>query len=125
MIFELQQLETYLDGLKKRKGILSNQLHAFSSSGVLSKKLEQELKEELDGYDLKINEKEKQISGLIEQEYKELASNLKSIPGIGNRSATVMILSTNGFQNFDSYKQVISYFGLSPRIFESGTSVRG
>ena len=92
---------------------------------MLSKKLEQELKEELDGYDLKINEKEKQISGLIEQEYKALASNLKSIPGIGNRSATVMILSTNGFQNFDSYKQVISYFGLSPRIFESGTSVRG
>ena len=92
---------------------------------MLSKKLEQELKEELDGYDLKINEKEKQISGLIEQEYKELASNLKSIPGIGNRSATVMILSTNEFQNFDSYKQVISYFGLSPRIFESGTSVRG
>ncbi|MDR0753796.1 MAG: transposase, partial [Prevotellaceae bacterium] len=30
-----------------------------------------------------------------------------------------------GMKNFDSAKQISSYFGLCPRIYESGTSVKG
>lgn len=125
LTFQLQQLEAYLEGLKKRKGILSNQLHAFKSSGVLLKDLDKEIREELDDYDRKIKERERQINDLINHEYSGMMANLKSIPGIGDRSATVMILNTRGFQDFQSHKQVISYFGLSPRIFESGKSIKG
>ncbi len=125
LIFQLQQLEAYLEGLKKRKGILSNQLHSFKSSGVLSKPLEEEIQEEIEGYNYKIKVNEQKINKLINQEYGELMANLKSIPGIGDRCAAVMIINTRGFRDFRSHKQVISYFGLSPRIFESGTSVKG
>lgn len=37
----------------------------------------------------------------------------------------MLIIATDGFGMFENYKQVISYFGLAPRIYESGTSVKG
>lgn len=125
LTFQLQQLETYLEMLKKMKRMLSNQLHAFKASGVLLKDFEEEIQGQIDDFDIKISEQEKKINDLINQEYSGLMKNLKSIPGIGDRCATLMIINTRGFQDFQSYRQVISYFGLSPRIFESGTSVKG
>ncbi|MGH2623353.1 MAG: IS110 family transposase [Sphingobacterium sp.] len=123
LTFQLQQLEAYLEMLKKM--MLCNQLHAFKSSGVLLKDLDEELQEQIHGFERKIKEKEKEINQLINQEYKDLMNNLTSIPRIGKRSATLMIINTRGFQDFQSHKQLISYFGLSPQIFESGTSVKG
>lgn len=125
LLLSLQQLETYLDSLKVRRAMLGNQLHAFESSGVLQKDLAKEISEELQVYDDRIKSTETKITVLIDQWYGQLKENLKSIPGIGERSATLMIIKTNGFENFDNYRQVISYFGLSPRIFQSGTSVKG
>jgi transposase len=125
LVIQIQQTETYVEGLKKRKQIANNQLHAFKHTGQLSKPLEKEIEEEIEGYNKKIAEKEKEILGLLEKEHGKLLKNLKSIPGIGDRSAILLILTTNGFNNFASYKQLISYFGLAPRIYESGSSVRG
>lgn len=125
LVIQVQQTGTYVEGLKKRKQIVYNQLHAFKHTGQLSKQLEKELEEEIEEYDKKIAEKEKEISGLLEKEHGNLLKNLKSIPGIGDRSAGLLIITTNGFNNFTSYKQITSYFGLAPRIYESGTSVKG
>ena len=36
-----------------------------------------------------------------------------------------LIVLSGGFTKFENAKQLCSYIGLSPRIFESGTSVRG
>jgi len=125
VILGIQQLETYLDGLKKRRTMVSNQLHSFMHTGMLSKELRKDLEDELEEYDQKIAGKEREIEGLIEKEHKNLAANLSSIPGIGPRSASLLIVSTNGFEDFLNYKQVSSYLGTAPRIFESGSSVRG
>ena len=37
----------------------------------------------------------------------------------------MLIVLTGAFTKFSNAKQLSSYFGLSPRIFESGTSVKG
>lgn len=125
LTFQLQQLEAYLEMVKKMRVMSVNQLHAFKSSGVLLKEFEKELHEQIEGFEHKIKEQEKKINRLINKEYSGLMANLTSIPGIGDRCATLMIINTRGFQDFQSHKQVIAYFGLSPRIFESGTSVKG
>jgi len=62
---------------------------------------------------------------LIQGAFPELHRNLTGIPSIGLKSPVLMIVTTNGFKDFESHKQVISYFGLGPRIYESGSSVRG
>ncbi|MDR2065203.1 MAG: IS110 family transposase [Prevotellaceae bacterium] len=50
---------------------------------------------------------------------------LKNISGTGKKTATVLIALTQGMKNFESVKHLSSYFGLCPRIYESGTSVKG
>ena len=41
------------------------------------------------------------------------------------RKVCKLIFITEGFTKFLSHKQLISYLGLSPRIYESGISVKG
>ena len=50
---------------------------------------------------------------------------LQTIPGIGPKSSAIIIAITGNFEKFSNYKQLIAYVGLNPRIFESGTSVKG
>jgi transposase len=50
---------------------------------------------------------------------------LQSIPGLGRKTALFLIVITGGFRKFENHKQLASYIGISPRIFESGTSVKG
>ena len=124
-ILKTSQLETYLDGLKKRKTMVTNQLHSFRHTGMLDKDLQKELEEEISEYDEKIKKKEKEIKETLEQEHKKLFGDLQSIPGVGPRTASLLTITTNGFKDFENYKQLISYYGVAPRIFESGSSVKG
>lgn len=48
-----------------------------------------------------------------------------SIPGIGKKTALLLMVSTSSFKNFSHYKQISSYVGLAPYERSSGTSIRG
>lgn len=124
-VLNIRNLESYIEGVKKRYGILCNQFHAFQASGTLSAILQEQIQLELDAYELCIREKETEIALLIEKNYSSLSRNLRSIPGIGPRSVSLLVTLTDGFRLFENYRQVISYFGLAPRIYESGSSVKG
>ena len=50
---------------------------------------------------------------------------LLRIPGVGIKTATMMCVITENFTKFENHKQLIAYVGFSPRIFTSGTSVKG
>ncbi|QHT67217.1 IS110 family transposase [Rhodocytophaga rosea] len=54
-----------------------------------------------------------------------LVDNLRSIPGIGAKMATVLIIVAKGFGTFTNHRQVISYIGLVPCIYQSGSSSKG
>lgn len=122
---KLQQMNSYIDRLNKSKTMAENQLHAFSHTGALDKGLEKELLEEIKGYKMRIVENEKQMHSIIKEEHKNMMESIESIPGIGSKTATLLILKTRGFELFEDYKQVVSYLGVAPRIYDSGTSVRG
>lgn len=122
---QIQQLDTYLKGLEKRKRMASNQLHALDKTGELCKGLKKDLQDEISYIEKKINKMTKQIDLLINQAYEKEVETLKSVPGLGPKSIYLILVCTNGFKKFENHKQVISYFGLAPRIFQSGTSVKG
>ena len=44
---------------------------------------------------------------------------------VGKKTAMILIVSTNGFRDFESASQVSSFFGLAPNERSSGSSVRG
>lgn len=122
---QIQQLDTYLKGLEKRKRMAANQLHALDKTGELCKNLRTDLEDEISYIEERISKISTQIDLLINQAYAKEVETLKSIPGLGPKSIYLILICTNGFKKFENHKQVISYFGLAPRIFESGTSVKG
>jgi len=49
---------------------------------------------------------------------------LMSIPGVGPRTAEAVLAYTDDVRRFDNYKQYCSYFGLTPKLDESGSCRR-
>ena len=50
---------------------------------------------------------------------------LKSIPGMGVKTALFLIVVTDGFKRFENASQLCGYVGITPKLRESGSSVRG
>ena len=52
------------------------------------------------------------------------AELLLSIPGVGPRTTEAVLAYTDNLNRFDNYKQYCSYFGLTPKLDESGSTRR-
>lgn len=89
-----------------------NQFHAFEHGGNFIGYIRERMESQIEGYDQEIQQVEAKIEALIQGAFPELHRNLTGIPGIGLKSSVLMIVTTNGFKDFESHKQVISYFGL-------------
>lgn len=83
------------------------------------------IKEEIARLSNKIKELEKMLNKLIKQYDADLLSLLSSIKGIGKATATLLIIETNGFKDFDCAKKLASFFGLAPTETSSGSSIKG
>ncbi|PIQ29486.1 MAG: hypothetical protein COW63_12810 [Bacteroidetes bacterium CG18_big_fil_WC_8_21_14_2_50_41_14] len=62
---------------------------------------------------------------LVRVENRQLLTNLESIPGMGRKTATMLVIHTDGFKRFDSTAALCSYCGTTPIIRKSGSSVNG
>ena len=62
---------------------------------------------------------------LIKEYNQQMYSNIRSIPGVGKKTALLLIASTNGFKSFENQRQLSAFFGLAPTERTSGTSIRG
>ena len=124
-ILELNQMQAYCDQLIKSRQRLSNQLGAFEVNTSPCKIVITSLKKQIHSFDKQIQMIESEMLRVIKDNHVSQFDHLKSIPGVGPKTALAFIVTTNGFSKFQNAKQVSSYVGLSPRIFESGTSVKG
>lgn len=104
---------------------LENQLEAISNSPVQDRMLCRILKRSITIQKRRIERLEKQIEELIAEDDKTVVKRLCSIPGIGKKTAVAVLTATKGMHGFNNYRQVSSYFGLCPRIYDSGKSVHG
>lgn len=124
-VLRLQQHQTALQNLEKQETMIQNQLEAFISSGVTDGQVIKSLKKIKATLDREIMRLEVSMEQLVMHHYKDTYQRLTSIPGVGKKTAIMLIALTNNFKKFENYKQLIAYVGFSPRIFQSGTSVRG
>jgi transposase len=51
--------------------------------------------------------------------------NVGSIKGIGKRAAAMLIVFTQGFKHTHNHRQLISFAGLAPTEYSSGSSIHG
>lgn len=121
----LQQLHSSLELLKKQQHQSKRQLESFIATGYIEKKVKDILNSTIKKLEKNIEKLEKQMLLMCKEQYATSYDLLTSIPGIGNKTAIMLIVITNDFSKFNHYKQLIAYVGFSPRIYESGTSVKG
>ena len=67
-----------------------------------------------------IKEVEARLPQLQDEEFTETKSLLQSVSGIGEKTSLQLMTATSGFKNFHSSKSLVKYFGLAPRIYQSG-----
>lgn len=121
----IRQMHTRIQMIQKQTSQTYNQLEAFRSSGFLDEKLEIEMNNSIEQLRLGKEILESEIERLALEEFEETIECLTSIPGIGIKTAIMLIVITDNFKKFEHHKQLIAFVGFSPRIYESGSSVRG
>lgn len=123
--FQIKQWYSLRKQLLKSQHALSRQLEAFIATGNINQLLKKTIENELIRLNNKIKKVDKQLNKLIEKENGALKEQLESIPGIGPKTSLLLIVCLRGLEDFASYKEAISYLGLSPRTYESGSSIKG
>ena len=124
-IMEMQQILTSLELLGRQHTALSNQLGSFTDSGIIDSQVKKTLKDMLRKFEAEIRKLEQRLGEIVRTHYAETKQRLESIPGIGIKASAVLIAITSNFEKFSHHKQLIAYVGLSPRVYSSGTSVKG
>ena len=124
-ILESKTLQGVVRLYFKQRTALKNTLHAMSTSKRGKGKLMRSIVRQLRILDKEIGLLEAEIEKLIRANEQELYTRLNTIPGVGRKTAMLLIVSTNGFRDFESSRQLSSYFGLAPNERSSGSSIRG
>lgn len=109
----------------KQTTSLKNKIHAEKTLGTPSKLVIGSLKRSLRTLRKELSLLEEKLVEMVKDNNRELLSNIESIPGIGRKTAMMLIVLTDGFRNFENGGQLCSFAGLTPIIRESGSSVRG
>ena len=104
--------------------VLKNKLHAEQAQGSPVPRSIRSINRCIKYYEKEIVSLESVVLKLVQQEYQDLHSRVKSIPGLGAKSSALIIVLTGGFERFNSASELCSYSGLTPIIRESGSSIR-
>lgn len=122
---ECLQLFRLLDNYLKQRTATKNKLHGEKSLGIPSKFVYRSLTRHLKHLNREIEALEDRLLELVKQDQQYQLTLLKSIPGMGVKTALFLLVVTDGFKKFDNARQLCSYVGITPIIRESGSSVRG
>lgn len=124
-ILEIKQMQAYVEQMNKSRTGFIRQKEAFKQNTAESLILNNSLDKMIAGLEIEIAHIESKMAAIINDHHSELFKQMQSIPGIGRKTAVLLIVVSGGFSKFENARQLSSYIGISPRIFESGTSVKG
>jgi transposase len=122
---ECLQMTRLLSVYTKQSTMLKNKLHGEAVLGNPSKIVVGSLKRSLKHVQKEIKTLEEKLLILVKQVHQDVLTRIKSIPGIGNKTALMLVVLTDGLDRFTSASELCSYAGLTPMIRQSGSSVKG
>ena len=122
---ESLQLSRLLSLYSKQSTQIKNKIHGETVLGIPSKEVLRSLNRQLKSLKREIELLETKLENNVKAEYQKSLTLLKSIPGIGSKTALMLLVFTDGFNRFESAKELCSYAGITPIIRQSGSSVKG
>ncbi|MFT6064527.1 MAG: transposase [Paraglaciecola sp.] len=122
---ECLQLFRLLDSYLKKRTMTKNKLHGEAVLDIPSKHVYRSLTRNKKHLDTEIASIETKLLSLVKQDQQVQLTLLKSIPGLGIKTALFLIVITDGITKFETASQLCRYVGITPTIRQSGSSVRG
>ena len=122
---EVQQTYALLESKGKELTAARNRMEALTHSEFANGMCMKMVRADIKRLERDIVCLEKEIERLVKANAGEDMKRIEAMPGIGRRTACVLIALTGSMKRFENHRQVASYLGLCPRVYESGTSVRG
>lgn len=120
----LAQLMSLREGLLRQLSVLHGQAEAFGQNKV-EPMIGEVIQQQRQHLTHSITRIDRRVQTLAEAHYKQTLQALLTIPGIGKKTAIMLLMVTDGFARFDNSRALASYVGICPRIWESGSSVKG
>lgn len=123
--FESKQLYNTIREYTEQIKRFNNQLHSLRLLPVPSKDTIKSLEKIIVCMEKEIKQLEQKLQLLLEQWQPEQLKSVSSIKGIGKRAAAMLIVFTQGFKHTRNHRQLISFAGLAPTQYSSGSSIQG
>jgi transposase len=123
--FQGKQLYNTIRQYQEQIKRFNNQLHSLGLLPIQSKEAIHSIEKIKSSLQKEVKILEGKLQELLAQWQPEQLKNISSVKGIGKRAAAMLIIFTQGFKYTHSYRQLISFAGLSPTEYSSGTSIHG
>ncbi|MES1181748.1 MAG: IS110 family transposase [Flavobacterium sp.] len=123
--FESKQLYNTIREYAEQIKRFNNQLHSLRLLPVPSKDTIKSLEKIKDQMEYEMLHLEKKLALQLQQWQPAQLKSVSSIKGIGKRATAMLIVFTQGFKYTHSHRQLISFAGLSPTEYSSGSSIQG
>ncbi len=123
--FESKQLYNTIREYTEQIKRFNNQLHSLQLLPVPSKDTIKSLEKISKQLEKEIKVLEVKLQTLLEKWQPQQLKSVGSIKGIGKRATAMLIVFTQGFKYTTSHRQLISFAGLSPTEYSSGSSIYG
>jgi transposase len=102
-----------------------NKIYSLKKSGIKSPVVLKTYEKIIEQLQIQLLKIEQELKEKLEAWQPDLVKLVSSITGIGKRATAILIVQTQGFKYTETYQQLISYAGLSPKEYSSGSSIRG
>lgn len=123
--FESKQLYNTIREYTEQIKRINNQLHSQKLLPVPSKDTIKSLEKLIVFMKKEIKQLEEKLQLLLLQWQPEQLKSVSSVKGIGKRAAAMLIVFTQGFKHTQNHRQLISFAGLAPTQYSSGSSIHG
>lgn len=123
--FESKQLYNTIREYTEQTKRFNNQLHSLRLLPVPSKDTIKSLEKMKQHLEKEMKKLEQKLEVLLEQWQPAQLKSVSSVKGIGKRATAMLIVFTQGFKYTNSHRQLISFAGLSPTEYSSGSSIQG
>lgn len=123
--FESKQLYNTIREYTEQIKRFNNQLHSLRLLPVPSKDTIKSLEKVIVCMEKEIKQLEQKLQLQLGQWQPEQLKSVSSVKGIGKRAAAMLIVFTQGFKHTQNHRQLISFAGLAPTQYSSGSSIQG
>lgn len=121
----MRQLLSLSEGFIRQRSIVLGQQEAFSNSPFAEELTMKLIDEQLARITDALKQIDRRLKQLTLTHFRDCYDAVTTIPGIGPKTAILLICLTDGFTKFDDGRKLASYVGICPRIYSSGSSTKG